>query len=98
MGRAKAIEGSVTEMRRMLSVVLISSDLPTMTRNGAEPAACCDWGGSVVVGVPVGAGFWSCAAASCSRRSAHTGEARVTANSNALHRNTPTFIFGFSLP
>src|ERR1700728_2809841 len=41
-----AIEGSVTEMRLMRSVVLISRDLSTMTRSGAETGGA-DCGGSV---------------------------------------------------
>ncbi len=36
---ASATASSVTETRRSRSVVLISSDLPTMTRSGAEPCA-----------------------------------------------------------
>jgi hypothetical protein len=32
--------GSVTEIRRNRSVVLISSDLPTITRKGAAPCGC----------------------------------------------------------
>jgi hypothetical protein len=50
--------GSVTEMRFRRSVVLMSSDFPTMTRSGAEPCVCCDCGGSVVDCVPVGTEAW----------------------------------------
>ena len=32
--------GSVTEMRLICSVVLMSRDLSTMTRSGAEPWGC----------------------------------------------------------
>ena len=35
---ASATDGSVTETRFSLSVVLIKSDLPTITRNGTAPA------------------------------------------------------------
>ena len=39
---ASATASSVTETRRSRSVVLMSSDLPTITRKGAEPwAAAC---------------------------------------------------------
>ena len=55
----KAMAGSVTETRFSRSVVLISSDLPTITRKGADPWVdeedCWDCAGSVVVWVPVGA-------------------------------------------
>src|ERR1022692_3371402 len=40
--------GSVTEMRLRRSVVLMSRDLSTMTRSGAEPCGWADCGGRVV--------------------------------------------------
>src|ERR1700686_2060847 len=51
--KASATAGSVTETRFNLSVVLIRSDLPTMTRNGTAPAVtvCVDEVVDVVDGV-----------------------------------------------
>ena len=45
----------MTEIRLTRSVVLMSNDLPTITRKGAEPWGW-DCAGSVVVWVPMGAG------------------------------------------
>src|SRR5467141_1634251 len=59
---AYATFGSVTEIRLSRSVVLISNDLFTMTRRGAEPCGWADCGGRVVVWVPVGTEDGFCAA------------------------------------
>src|SRR5258706_4294119 len=60
---ASATAGSVTEIRLRRSLVLMSRDLPTITRRGAEPCGSADgevdWGGRVVVAVSgVTAGGW----------------------------------------
>ena len=59
--RASATVGSVTETRFSRSVVLISRDLPTITRKGAAPGVSGDWGAVAGGGVegaaaPGGAG------------------------------------------
>ena len=50
-----ATEGSVTEILFSRSVVLISNDLLTITRRGAEP--CCDDAGPEVWSVRLAAGL-----------------------------------------
>src|SRR5437764_7290026 len=90
--------GSVTEMRFSLSVVLISSDLPTITRKGAEPCdckgACGGCAGSVVVCVPDGAWLGEVAAASgCCILSHNAGTTVATLNSNVPSKVLRTFIF-----
>src|SRR5208283_4662637 len=92
----KAIVGSVTETRRSLSVVLMSSDLPTMTRNGADPTGSWDWGGSVVVWVAVGVGFCDCPAVlACWRTSAGAVRTSMSGSRRAPSQDVRTFIFGF---
>src|SRR5579864_4707700 len=87
--------GSVTEMRLICSVVLMRSDLPTMTRKGADPAGC-DCAGSVVVWVPVGPGVCGWAAGSaCWSVSANSGRMKRLPISKAAARDERTFILGF---
>jgi hypothetical protein len=83
-------------MRLKFSVVLISSDLPTITRKGADPCGVCDGGGKVVVWVVVGA--WVCAATSglaCCSISEKAGaeNAVMVSVSRTPSRNARTFIF-----
>ncbi|SPF33743.1 hypothetical protein SBA1_120097 [Candidatus Sulfotelmatobacter kueseliae] len=95
-GRAEAMAGSVTEMRRSLSVVLMSSDLPTITRNGADPSDDSDWGGSVAVWVAVGVGFCDCPVVSaCWRTSAGAVRTSMSASRRAPSQDVRTFIFRF---
>src|ERR1700704_3023686 len=91
--------GSVTEMRFKRSVVLMSSDLPTMTRRGADPVDCWDCGGRVVVWVPVGALEGLCGgsavAGCCCRMSPCEGSASNNTNSVAPKSGVRTLIFRF---
>ena len=53
--------GSVTEIRLIRSVVLMRSDLPTMTRNGADPVP--SGADCALAAGPVLCGFAACSAA-----------------------------------
>jgi hypothetical protein len=74
---ASATAESVTEMRLIRSpLVLISRDLPTSTRKGAEPGASdcgpLEGGGRVCSGVPVGGGVVCCPKADTVRQAANS--------------------------
>ena len=88
---AEAIVGSVMEMRFNRSVVLISNDLPAMTRSGAAPWGC--WGRVVVW---VAAGFWGCCAgACCGVIPARTGSTNRTAKPTAPNQGMRSLVFQF---
>jgi hypothetical protein len=74
---------------------LISIDLLTITRNGAELCGA-DCGGKFVVCVPVGLGFcdWALLSACCAS-SAKAGVARINANNEAPSKDLQTIIFRF---
>src|ERR1700736_2150643 len=99
---AYATLGSVTEIRFRRSVVLINSDLSTMTRRGADPWGWADCGGRVVVCVPVGTEDWSRAASldgGCAWASDKAGRLRLRkSRQNIAPRNVVwNFILKFSL-
>src|SRR5207253_2424646 len=81
-----ATAGSVTETRFRRSLVLISSDFPTMTRRGAAPVA------SEGAGTEAVAGCSGCWVASCWRNSAV-----VYADSTSMTATAPTAAWGSAI-
>src|SRR5215468_1571203 len=86
--------GSVTETRLRRSLVLISRDLPTMTRRGAPPTPSDGGGRDAEDGCSTGGGAGCCVAgvggvASCLRVSGTAGADNTTKPSNVRRDRTP---------
>src|SRR5215472_1427691 len=86
---------SVIEMRLRRSVVLIRSDLPTITRRGADPWVGA-WAGIVAVCVSDGTGVcWGADVSGCCIGRAKEGIAQTAAQSNIPSTDLRTFIFRY---
>jgi len=84
--RASATVGSVTETRFSLSVVLMSRDLPTMTRKGAAPGVT-PWPEAVEVVVVCAGVSWLCEEAAGEEAEAVAGSAGVWTSAAAARAN-----------
>jgi hypothetical protein len=70
-------------------------DLPTMTRNGADPWFCWVCGGNVVVCVPVGGPGFSVCPGACANISGHAGSDSAIETTSIPTMGLRTLIFEF---